>query len=99
MAASTYKEKNFEEARRQFEAFMGGCGSELHPGHTLIYNALHQLMSVCNALQDAQAGADYAKQAIAALVKVYPPYHSEVAMMHAALAQVCASTVSLVSIF
>ena len=99
LAASTYKEKNFEEARRQFEAFMGGCGSELHPGHTLIYNALHQLMSVCNALQDAQAGADYAKQAIAALVKVYPPYHSEVAMMHAALAQVCASTVSLVSIF
>ena len=87
-AAATCKERKFEGARRAFEGFMATYGdSELHSGHTLVYNALHQLMNMCNATEDAEAGASYCRRAITCLKKVYPAYHSEVAMMYAALAQ------------
>eukprot|EP01048_Picozoa_sp_COSAG05_P012851 COSAG05_NODE_1320_length_5193_cov_4.563997_2_plen_497_part_00 len=87
-AAAIYKERKFDAARNAFENFMAAYGdSELHPGHTLVYNALHQLMSVCNATGDAEVGSEYCRRAITCLKTVYPPYHSEVAMMHAALAQ------------
>ena len=67
---------------------MAEHAAALRPEHTLIYNAYHHLMSAANAGGDVPAGADYARQAIVCLTKVYPKNHSEIAMMHCALAQV-----------
>lgn len=86
-AISVYKKRDFTAAREELENFMHTFGNVLCDMHTLTYNALHKLMSVCNALSDAKAGASYARKAIESLQKVYPKYHSELAMMHAALAQ------------
>jgi tetratricopeptide (TPR) repeat protein len=86
-ALKLYSERNFEGAGKKFADLIEQYGNSLYRRHTLLYNSFHHLMSASNAVGNAAAGASFARRAIACLEQVYPKYHSEVAMMHAALAQ------------
>lgn len=82
-----HSERNYEGSGQKFSELIEQFGNSLYRRHTILYNSFHHLMSANNALGNAAAGASYARRAISCLEQVYPKYHSEVAMMHAALAQ------------
>lgn len=80
-------ERDYKGAGEKFAQLVQQFGNHLHRRHTLLYNSFHHLMSASNAVSDPAAGASFARRAISCIEAVYPRYHSEVAMMHAALAQ------------
>lgn len=86
-ALKLHSERNYEGSGKKFAGLIEQFGNSLYRRHTLLYNSFHHLMSANNALGNAAAGASFARRAISCLEQVYPKYHSEVAMMHAALAQ------------
>ena len=82
-----HSERNYEGSGKKFADLVEQYGNSLYRRHTILYNSFHHLMSASNAIGNATAGASFARRAISCIEQVYPKYHSEVAMMHAALAQ------------
>jgi hypothetical protein len=65
--------RDYDAMRTGLEALMAEHATALRPEHALLYNGYHHLMSACNGAGDAEAGARYARLAIACLEKVHHP--------------------------
>ena len=85
---ASFEQGKHDRARDIFETLLADFGEELYRSHVVIYSSLHHLTQLCATLGDLAAAAAYCRRAIRCLQEVFPPYHTETAMMHRELGHI-----------